>query len=426
MLLLLLIFNNTTILLMASLNTINGKNRWLLYTAMLLSLLLAIDNRPTRLVVMAWHRQGDLASRVFGDTCGRQNHWMVLSQCWPASAWLQHLLRSLSTAVVLGLKQNMQWPEPCAGEPPHYLCVRYFQGAQVTVTHCPVINKVDCCEEFYSFTNQVFVLWCLGACQEWWRLLAKSTCFAWWCVDTIFCIASAINNLGCRVVQPCWHRFSWWRQKNLWWKHLLWWRLQRHKLHCRQYDALMQWWGIMTGTINFTVGALAPSWSLNVVAQSLFVVRGLSLPCTVYAVLRPFVARGSSSSCMTYMANCPCGKRLIITPSPVAILGKGFIVAVFDKGPLSPSLMNEASLAFLLYLPLVMYTLSLAYLHAIFGVLVVLDLGVLTPLVIALCNMVVVASCKQQHNFFDCCMGVYLSFPCICCYCCCYLQYDIK
>jgi hypothetical protein len=52
---------------MALLNAINGKNRWLMFTATLLSLPLAIDNRPTLLVVMAWHRQGDLVLRVFGN-----------------------------------------------------------------------------------------------------------------------------------------------------------------------------------------------------------------------------------------------------------------------------------------------------------------------------------------------------------------------
>ncbi len=186
MLLLLLVINNTTILLMVLLNTINRNNRWLLYTATLLSLLLAINNRPTQLVIMAWHCWGDLASWVFSDTCGRKNHWMVLSQCWPTSALLQHLLRSSSTVVVSRLTQNMQWRKPCTGEPPHYLCVRCFQGTQVTVSHCPVINKVDCCGEFYLFTNQAFVLWCLGTCQEWWRLLAQSTHFAWCCADTMF------------------------------------------------------------------------------------------------------------------------------------------------------------------------------------------------------------------------------------------------
>ncbi len=60
--------NNTTIFLMASFNAINGKNRWLSYTTTLLSLLLAIDNRPTRLVVMAWHHWRDLASWVFWET----------------------------------------------------------------------------------------------------------------------------------------------------------------------------------------------------------------------------------------------------------------------------------------------------------------------------------------------------------------------
>ncbi len=64
LLLLLSEVNNTSIFLMASLNVIDRKNRWLLYTPTLLSLLLAINNRPTQLAIMAWHRRGDLASRT--------------------------------------------------------------------------------------------------------------------------------------------------------------------------------------------------------------------------------------------------------------------------------------------------------------------------------------------------------------------------
>ncbi len=78
LLLLLSEVNNTTIFLMALLNAIDGKNRCLSYTTTLLSLLLAINNRPTRFVVMAWYHQRDLASRVFGDTCGRQNHTVTM------------------------------------------------------------------------------------------------------------------------------------------------------------------------------------------------------------------------------------------------------------------------------------------------------------------------------------------------------------
>ena len=92
MFLLLLTVNNSRILLMALLNAIDGKNRWSLYRVTLLSLLLAIDNRPTRLVVMTWHCWCHLVSQVFGDTCGRQNHCMVLSHCWPIAAWLQRTL----------------------------------------------------------------------------------------------------------------------------------------------------------------------------------------------------------------------------------------------------------------------------------------------------------------------------------------------
>jgi hypothetical protein len=35
--------------------------------------------------------------------------------------------------------------------------------------------------------------------------------------------------------------------------------------------------------------------------------------------------------CMAFMANCLCGKRLIVAPSPVTILGKGFVVVFFGK-----------------------------------------------------------------------------------------------
>jgi hypothetical protein len=54
---------------------------------------------------------------------------------------------------------------------------------------------------------------------------------------------------------------------------------------------------------------------------------------------------------------------------------------------------------------------SLVYSHAVIGVLTVLDLGVLALLVDALRDMVVIASCKQQHKFFDCCVGVVLVLP---------------
>ncbi len=75
-----------------------------------------------------------------------------------------------------------------APESLHTVCASgTLQDAQVSDAHCPVTNNVDCPEEFYSFTNQAFVSWCLGACQEWWRWLARSTCSAWWCADTSFC-----------------------------------------------------------------------------------------------------------------------------------------------------------------------------------------------------------------------------------------------
>jgi hypothetical protein len=48
---------------------------------------------------------------------------------------------------------------------------------------------------------------------------------------------------------------------------------------------------------------------------------------------------------------------------------------------------------------LAMYTPSLVCLHAFFGVLTVLNLGILVLLILALRGTVAVASCEQQHEF---------------------------
>jgi hypothetical protein len=168
MLILLSEVNNTTILLMALLNAINGKSSWLLYRTTLLSLLLAFDNRPTQLVIMAWHSQRDLASWVINNavvedkTIGWHCHIAGQQQpgfsvrCAPRQLLLCHGLRKISNGANLALESLLT-----------VFASGTLQGTQVTIAHCPVTNKVDCCEEFYSFTNQTFFLWCLGACQEW-------------------------------------------------------------------------------------------------------------------------------------------------------------------------------------------------------------------------------------------------------------------
>ncbi len=159
---------------MALLNVINSQNSWLLYRATLLSLLLAIDKRPTWFVVMAWNRWHDLASRFFSNavmedkTIGWYCHIAGQQQpgfsihCTPHQLLLCHGLRKICSGTNLV---------------PESLCTvcasGSFQGAQVSDAHWPVTNKVDCCEEFYSFTNQVFVSWCLVTCQEWWQLSAQ-------------------------------------------------------------------------------------------------------------------------------------------------------------------------------------------------------------------------------------------------------------
>ncbi len=64
----------------------------------------------------------------------------------------------------------------------------------------------------------------------------------------------------------------------------------------------------------------------------------------------------------------------------------------------------------------------LAYLHAVFGVLALLNLGILVPLIVAWCNMVLVASCKQQHEHLIVAWEFHISPSHLLLYCCHSLQ----
>jgi hypothetical protein len=69
---------------------------------------------------------------------------------------------------------------------------------------------------------------------------------------------------------------------------------------------------------------------------------------------------------------------------------------------------------------------SLCYEHAFSSVLAIPDLRVFPLLAVALHDMVIVASCKQQHEYLivakkSLCSSLALVF-----YCRCSLQYDIK
>jgi hypothetical protein len=125
-----------------------------------------------------------------------------------------------------------------------------------------------------------------------------------------------------------------------------------------------------------------------------------------------------------------CGKGLIIVPSPVAILGKGFVVILFGKRLVvalfgKHGLFCVLSILFLSNVHTVFSVLALlafgnihafGNVHAISSVLALLNLSVFAPLVIAWRNMVLVASCKQQHEHFIVALESFLSFPCICCF----------
>jgi hypothetical protein len=139
--------------------------------------------------------------------------------------------------------------------------------------------------------------------------------------------------------------------------------------------------------------------------QSLFVARGLLLPCTAYAALRPFVARGSLLSCTMHAVNCPCGKELVVIPSPVTNLGKGFAIAFSGKRLIVVLLDGCVLLGVLAILALggvhaifgVLNVLAFGDVHAfgnvhvVFGILTILNLGMLAPLAVAWRGMVVIA-----------------------------------
>jgi hypothetical protein len=91
-----------------------------------------------------------------------------------------------------------------------------------------------------------------------------------------------------------------------------------------------------------------------------------------------------------------------------------------------PSLAYSMYLPLATYMTLAMYTPSLVCLHAFFGVLTVLDLGIFVLLILALRGTAAVTSCKQQHKFLIVaweCVRSSLAFVC-CCHCS--SQYDNK
>jgi hypothetical protein len=85
---------------------------------------------------------------------GQQQHGISIC-CMPRQLLLCCSLRKISSGANL------------APESLHTVCTSdSLQGAQVAVAHFSVTYKVDCSEEFYSFTNQAFVSRHLGVSQE--------------------------------------------------------------------------------------------------------------------------------------------------------------------------------------------------------------------------------------------------------------------
>ncbi len=203
MFLLLLVVNNTRILLMMSLNAINSKNMWSLYRATVLSLLLTFDKRTTRLVVIAWD----------------DNVAIPWQSVWP-NQFLHGMIWSSSHLVINNIKQLIVvWdsallPFPCS----HQSCGVWG----------PLESGGDCQHNLYVQLVWAQLLLLL--------LLQWTTLFVKWCNHVN--IASRNDNIKVFDQRICCNG------------------------SCRQTSfiagamALLQWWRIAIGAISLTAGAL--------------------------------------------------------------------------------------------------------------------------------------------------------------------------
>ncbi len=128
-------------------------------------------------------------------------------------------------------------------------------------------------------------------------------------------------NISCRMAQPCWRRLPQCDTKGLWPMHLLWCRLQTDQLHHRRYGASLQWWEITIQHDWFNrecFGAFTIAEGCGPVTycgEGLVVaLHGICNPnaachCLAQHTQSPIlVVRCLLLPCMTYEANCPCGK----------------------------------------------------------------------------------------------------------------------
>jgi hypothetical protein len=150
-----------------------------------------------------------------------------------------------------------------------------------------------------------------------------------------------------------------------------------------------------------------------------------------------------------------CGERLIVTlhnvRSPLPLwqgahcctqpichswqgvphwfLWQELVVALLDRwvllGVLTILALSDVHAVFAILNVLVFGDLhALANVYAISSILAVLNLGVFAPLIIMLCDMVIVASYKQQHESLIVAWESFHSSLAFICYCCCSLRYD--
>ncbi len=154
-------FNNSTIFLMASLNVIDGKNRWLLYTTMLLSFLLAVDNRPALFVIMAWSvnvilHHGSSMTHVEDKTIGWHchnagQHQLVFSIHCSSQTMVSSY--PASRHPWQGVHYCLLWWEACCGppwrmHPPWHSCCTHLWQRTCCLQH-------TCCTCLWQHTRHL-------------------------------------------------------------------------------------------------------------------------------------------------------------------------------------------------------------------------------------------------------------------------------
>jgi hypothetical protein len=171
------------------------------------------------------------------------------------------------------------------------------------------------------------------------------------------------------------------------------------------------------------------------VAGLLFVVRGLSLPCTTFATLIQIIVAWHDVHGQLPLWQGPhCCSQPSCHPWQVVCcprLGKVLVFALLNKcsllGDFAVLALSAVHAVFGILTVLTFGNVhTFGNIHAISIVLAILNLGIFAPLIVVWRDVVVIVSCDQQHKNLIVAWELFCSSLAFILYCCCSLQYNIK